>query len=159
MTPEVALRYQLALMLAVHGRERVMRVLAPLLKTTEAELEVLLAGIEKAEPKKKPAPTDPRALVESLAAQHPDKADALRTMSLRFSNRTFLPELKDVRRFLEARGLTRVFKNRNAAHRSVLEALLSLDTRDLLELRQQPEKGTYSSLGLISDQILNQDRK
>lgn len=159
MTPDSALRHQLVLLLAVHGRDKVLRVMAPLLSLTEAELESTLVQIEKAQPKKKPLPADPRALVETLAAQHPDRADALRTLSARFSSKTFLPDLKDVRRFLEARGVSKVIKSRTEAHRHVMEALLTLDARDLQELRQQPERGSYSSLGLISDQILSQERK
>ena len=98
-------------------------------------------------------------LVTRLAQQHPSKADALRTLYARLENRTFLPELKDVRRFFDRRGhpLGNT-KSRSESLPRVLKLLTELDVAELEGLCQSQPESTRSSLGLISEEILRRDR-
>lgn len=161
MTPQQILRCQLALLLSSSGRERVLAALAELLKLPAEELEALLAAAEKLEPKgeKKPKSRGTQETLELLVAQHPEKADALRTLNARFTNRTFLAELRDVRRFLERQPHPpKTLKSRTAALPKLLQVLASLDSNELKSLCEHPDTGGYSSLGIISDHILGRDR-
>lgn len=162
MTPEKYLRYQLALLLTLHSQQKVMSALADVLKLQEHELETLLANIEKTEPKgpKKAKSRNLQETTEAVVALHPEKAEWLRTLAARFSNKTFLPELKDVRRFFETHDHSaKNLKSRSEALPEILKLLASLDVAELRNLCEQAESGTYSSLGIISDHILGRERK
>lgn len=162
MTPQQILRYQLALLLAASGRSRILATLAELLKLREGELETLLADLEKLEPKgpTKHKSSGAQQTLDHLLAQHPDKADALRTLHARFVNKTLLVELRDVRRFLEGYSHpSRALKSRTDALPKLLEVWAGLDSSDLKRLCEQPDSGGYSSLGIISDHILGRDRE
>ena len=125
-------------------------------------MEALLADIEKLEPKfsKKPKGSLSQDTIELLVAQNPEKADTLRSLDVRFSNKTFLPELRDVRRFLENHSVpSKSVKSRVDARPKLFRVLASLDSSELSSLSEQMDSGGYSSLGIISDHILGRDRK
>lgn len=159
MTAHCFLRVHLSALLAQYGDRAVLETLAPLLGTSLPELEELLADVRKLgharskKPKQIPAKT--HASVDQLLIEHPDKAEALRELQLRFSNRTLFPELKDVRRFLDRHGEpTSSLKKRDDAFPKVARQLVQLTLDDLLALLASPTDSSQSSLGVISDQIL-----
>lgn len=154
------LDYEAALLLAKYGERAVLGALAKQLKLTPEQLEACLqsppgrkSGMRSTRP---PLLSD---LVIQLAQEHPNKAEALRTLHSRLENRTFLPEIKDVRRFLEQHGGSPGnTKSRSASLPRVLKLLAELDVTELEGLRQSQLETSRSSLGLISDQILRRDR-
>lgn len=160
MTTATFLEYEVTLLLAKYGREPVLRMLAQKLACPQTELEALLTTIEKKKavaPRSRCAPTAYR--LETLISQHPEKAGQLRLLISRFQNRTFLPELRDVRRFFEqhSRNLGHT-KSRAESLSKLLELLSDLDLIELDALSNARESGEYSSLGIISDEILRRDR-
>ena len=160
MTTATFLEYEVALLLAKYGREPVLRMLAEKLACPQTELEALLTTIEKKKavaPRSRCAPTADR--LETLISQHPEKAGQLRVLISRFQNRTFLPELRDVRRFFEqhSRNLGHT-KSRAESLSKLLEILADLDLIELDALSNASDSGVYSSLGIISDEILRRDR-
>jgi hypothetical protein len=162
MTPQQVLRYQIILLLASNGRNRVISTLADVLKMGEDELEANLVRIEQLETKRQPKSkgTSGDGGLERLAAQYPDKAQALRLLSARFINKTFLSELREVRRFFDTRSMpTKSLKSRSDALPKLLSVLATLSTQELTELCEQPDSGSHSSLGIISDQILGRNEK
>lgn len=162
MTPQQILRYQLALLLESHGQTRVLATLAELLKLREEELAALLAELDRLEPRRsvKGDRKNTDKTLESLAAQYPHKADLLRTLHTRLLERRFLAELRDVRRFLESHSQApKTLKSRADSIPAVLRVLANLDLDELKSLCEQSENGSYSSLGIISDQILGRDKR
>lgn len=162
MTPQEALRYHLALLLASNGQSRVLAALAALLKLSEQELDAQLAALAKMEPKTaaKAEGSGSTRTLDVLLAQYPDKADALRTLNSRLVNKTFLAELRDVRRFLESHSHpAKSLKSRTDALPKILRVLATLDSNELKNLCEQPDSSDYSSLGTISDHIMGRDRR
>jgi hypothetical protein len=154
------LDYEVALLLARYGKRSLLDALAKKLELTPKQLEVILQtplnerSVSRS--RKKPSPVD---VVKQLAQEYPKKADFLQMLHQRFSNRTFLPELRDVRRFFDqhARPLG-ASKSRAESVGKVLRLLAELDVAELEALCQAQPENAYSSLGLISDEILRRDR-
>lgn len=161
MTLQQSLKYHLALLLATHGEKAVIAALAGTIKLSQYELEKLFIELKDLVPRNRRKPIEPKQdVIESLVTQHPDKAEALRTLSARYRNKTFLPELRDVRRFFEQHS--RPFgqtKSRTDALPKLACLLADLDLGELKALCELPESNEYSSLGVISDQILGRGQR
>ena len=160
MTPRRFLDYEVALLLAKHGKEAVLGTLASKLGLAPPELESLLRGIDEEKPvRRERAPAFSVDQIEDLVAQNPQKAEQLRVLHTRFLNRTFLPELRDVRRFFEqhSRSLGHT-KSRAQSLPKVMRLLADLDRAELDALCEARQPVEYSSLGIISDEILRRDR-
>jgi len=154
------LDYELALLLAKYGRNALLGALAKKLELTPEQLEAILQTPlnEKSvsRSRKKPSPVD---LVTQVAQEDPTKAHLLRTLYGRFENRTFLPELRDVRRFFDRHGRPLgASKSRAQSLPKVLRLLAELEVAELEALCQAQPENVYSSLGLISDEILRRGK-
>jgi hypothetical protein len=154
------LEYEVALLLAKYGKTAVLDALARKLQLTPGQLEAILQTPINEKPtsrsKKKPSSAD---FVAQLAQEYPSKAQFLRTLHIRFGNRTFLPELRDVKRFFEEHDSPLgALKTRAATLPKVLRLLADLDVSELEALCQAQPENSYSSLGVISDEILRRDR-
>ena len=154
------LDYEVTLLLAKYGKSGLLEALAKKLELTPDQLEATLRTPPNPRPisrsRKRPSSVD---LAKQLAHEFPNKAHLLQTLSERFDNRTFLPELRDVRRFFDqyARQLG-ASKSRAESVGKVLKLLAELDVAELEALCQAQPENAYSSLGLISDEILRRDR-
>lgn len=163
MTPKQLLRYQLALLLASNGQDDLLAMLSDLLKLPRQELlDALLVDIERLGiPRAKQPKTAIQKIpaIDHLAAQYPEKADLLRTLNARLENKTLFAELRDVRRFLENHSVTaKSLKSRANALPKLLKVLATLEVAELKVLCESPSTADYSSLGIISDQILRRDQ-
>ena len=105
MSTQNYLQYEIILLLAQYDERQVLNALASHMQISPDILEERLREITQLKPRvttKKHS--DPAAIIESLVTQHPDKAESLKILFSRFQNRTFLPELKDVKRFYNRYG-------------------------------------------------------
>lgn len=158
------IEYDVVLLLLRHGQSTVLKQLAHLMSESEEQLEQRLSGIRLAERKPKSAKSSGKTVsfsVERLANTHPMIADRLLELEAKYENRTFLIELRDVKRFLERNGNpVPKLKSRKEGKKKVFETLASLTRPDLDRLREDEDrvKGV-SSLGVISDQILSRSKK
>ena len=158
MTSSTYLDHEVALLLAKYGSKAVLAALARNMQLSPDELESLLKKLPSKKPaarsRKSPAPVDP---IEQLIQQHPAKARYFRSLQVRFQSRTFLPELRDVRRFFEqhSQALGSI-KSRTESFTRLFRLLADLDLTELDELCQADPHGEYSSLGLIADEILKE---
>ena len=154
------LDYEVALLLAKYGKNALLGALAEKLELTldqlEAILQTPLSEKSVSRSRKKPSSVD---LVTQLAQEHPTKAQLLRTLHGRFENRTFLPELRDIKHFFDrhARPLG-ASKSRAESLPKVFRLLAELEVAELQGLCQSQPANAYSSLGLISDEILRRDK-
>jgi hypothetical protein len=160
MSASKFLDYEIALLLAKYGKTALLDALARKLQLTQEQLESIiqtpLGEKSPSRPKKRPSADE---LVAQLAQVHPNKAQLLRTLHGRFRNKTFLPELRDVKRFFEQHDCSLgASKSRAEALPRVLRLLADLDVSELETLCQALPENEYSSLGVISDEILRRDR-
>jgi hypothetical protein len=159
MSSSKFLDYEVALLLAKYGKNAVLDALAKKLQLTPDQLEVALQTFPNEKSGSRSRKTSTIDLVTQLAQENPNKAQLLRTLHGRFENRTFLPALRDVKRFFErhARQLG-ASKSRAESLPKVLRLLAELDVAELEALSHAQPENTYSSLGVISDEILRRDR-
>jgi hypothetical protein len=154
------LDYEVALLLAKYGKEAVINSLAQKMDMSQVDLEALLKKIDKAKPfprrHPKAPPVDP---IETVVAQYPEKAKQLHELHTRFLNRTFLANLRDVKRFFDQHsGSLGHVKSRVQSLPKLIKLLAELGTAELNTLCQTPNSAEYSSLGIISDEILRRDK-
>ncbi len=160
MSSSKFLDYEVTLLLAKYGKSALLEALAKKLELTPDQIETTLQTPPKqkslSHSRKKPPPAD---LVKQLSQELPNKAHLLWTLYERFENRTFLPELRDVKRFFDqhARPLGAA-KSRAESVGKVFRLLAELDVAELEALCRAQTENAYSSLGLISDEILRRDR-
>jgi len=154
------LDYEMALLLAKYGKSALLKALAQKINLTPEQLESILQTPlthgRSSHPRKKQSASD---LVDALAQEHPEKAQSLRVLQARFENRSFLPELRDVKRFFDQhhRELGSA-KSRVEAFPKVVKLLAELDTAELAVLCQSQPQSGRSSLGIISDEILRREK-
>lgn len=150
------LSYDVALLLLRYGPSTVVGELARQLGMSEERLLVDLDRMRHL-PRKGSATKRPATgfSVEKFVSERPEMAEMLMTLDARYENRTFLPELRDVKRFLDKHGrASRTVKSRQVAKRRVFEVLVGLELRRVVDLAKEQLSGADSSLGMISDQIL-----
>lgn len=161
MTPLEILDLEVCLLLLKHGKHSLLRVIARRLNLSEQELSLELERLRRADLSlaRKKSSGGP-FMLDSLLTGREEKADALRQLNSRFENRTFLPELKDVKRFFDRHGKQPIsWKSRTMAQRALFRFLADLPESDLRRLLAEPPASKeVSSLGLISDEILGRKR-
>lgn len=158
MLPDEILSIELSLLLIKYGDRKVLKSLAKVIGLDIKDLQnkiLAITQIRKKYPVVKSQQTS--RIVDEIIDHHPQKADFLKILYDRYQNRTFLPELRDIKRLLNRHSIeTAGVKQRNSAAPKVFKVLASLEEKELEELTQQQDRdrGNFSSLGIISDQIL-----
>ena len=137
-----------------YGRQRVLHTLARLGEQTPEDLEKLLQsrGEKRKTSRIKPAIMD---LVALECHDHPDLAEPLRAIAVRFQNRAFLPHLRDVQRFLDRAGSEPgKMRSREAAAPALIRALGKLPREDLLRLASEDRSSGDSDYSLLARAIM-----
>lgn len=132
------LQIDVQLLLLRYGRTRVLQALACV---DEVSLEDLERQLESIQPRSRGKTTraNPSVIqiVEEALQERPEVAEPLRKLAVDFENRTFLPHLRDVRRFLDRTGTSYgKLKSRAAATRIVIQTLAKLPPLELASLMQ-----------------------
>lgn len=152
------LRLQLAILMLQHGERAILESIASLRGQDTGDLEAILIDIDKirhTRTKKPPVAKTPSFSIESVLRTHPEKADVIRSIQTRYEDKTFLTELKDVRRFLDRHGQpTNTLKTRSEAFAKVVRVLIELPIPELEVILSNAPSDEFSGLGVISDQIL-----
>lgn len=163
MGPEQYLDYEVTLLLAKHGEKHVLSALATKLGLTTEELQLTLEALKTRRPRtiKARKPIDPSRTIESIILEHPEKATSLRLLYSRFQNRTFLPELKDVKRFFDRHSRKTPpppLRSRIQSTFGLFRLLAEMDAEALEDLCHDSETVERSDLGIISDAIMMRNR-
>ena len=159
---DIVLDLSLRLLVAQHGQTRVIEALSAI---QEVDLEIVRSEIEACGNRARRGKTQrlPRkSIEEEIREAQPDSHEAevvIRKLAHAYENKEFLPELRDVRRFVEAhstvptKSVPSKLRSRADAFTAVIGVLArcSLDELHLLDRRTRA-KG--SDLGIITDQIL-----
>lgn len=123
------------LLLVRYGRNKVLQALARLSEQTVEDLERQLQSIQHKSTKPKRVPPSVKELAEAATQEHPEIAEPLRALAVGFENRTFLPQLRDVQRFLDRAGVSHgKLKSRAAAAPTVIRTLAKLPPDSLAQL-------------------------
>ena len=148
---------ELRLLIAQHGKTQVSEALSAI---GEVDLTGIDSEIKAYEDKAKRKNTQPRSrksIEEMVQDANPDSLDAKRLieqLARRYENKEFLPELREVKRFLESRHVPVArFRSRADALPTVLR-LLAQSTLDDLQALDEKKRARGSDLGIITDQIL-----
>ncbi|MBD8709441.1 hypothetical protein IFT47_22675 [Pseudomonas sp. CFBP 13711] len=163
MTAKELVEIDVGLILLRHGKAAVLTAIANRVGVSEDELyreiERLRVAKEAAISRKKKI--GGKFNIESFLIGRDNKAASLKKLSERFDNRTFLPELKDLKRFFERHGASASnLKSRVSAQTKLFKMLADFGEDELERiLAETPERSRVSSLGLISDEILGRSRR
>jgi hypothetical protein len=154
------LKIELRLLLLRYGRRKIVGALAALGDQKPEELDAELALLEQRKvdrkPKKLPAAAD---LVAQVCRERPESAQILQTLATRYENRTFLPHLRDVERFLDQTGFPHGrLKSRREAARQVVTALCQLNIEELKRLAAPPQGQGDSDFALLAREIMGRGR-
>ena len=156
---ETLLDLELRLLIARHGKRRVSEVLSAI---GEVDLTAIDSGIKAYEEKSKRDKTQRRrrrSIEEMVRNANPDSVDAERLiekLARAYENKEFLPELREVKHFLEARRVPVVkFRSRADALPTVLRVLAQYRLDDL-QVLDENRRVHRSDLGIITEQILGQ---
>jgi hypothetical protein len=147
---------ELSLLLVKYGEEKVIRSLSALLALDIAELESKLQdNYQIIKTKICPKTLNKSNKIERIIDKYPQKKDLMKILYARFQERTFLPHLRDIKDLFNRYNVdSKNLKSRKTATLHVLNFLANLDVKDLEELTQLRDRNNYSSLGIISDEIL-----
>ena len=154
---QTLLDLELRLLIARYGKTKVAKALSGIGNT---DLPAIKAGIEDYENGAKRSKAQRRTeksieeMIREVNPANPDVAHLLEKLARAYENKEFLPELREVRRFLEYRDIpTSKIRSRRDAFPIVLEALAPCSIDELRELDEE-NRGSRSDLGIITDQIL-----
>ena len=151
------LNLELRLLIVRHGKAQVSEALTAIdevdLDAIDSRIRVYEENTSKNKPQRRPR----KSIEEMIRDVKPDSLDAQRLiekLAHAYENKEFLPEFRDVRRFLQSRRIPIAkFRSRAAALPVVLSVLAQCQTDDLKTLDAKRLVGG-SDLGIITDQIL-----
>lgn len=152
--PELEVR----LLLLRYGRRKVLETLALLGDQSVEELErELLTAAQKTKPKRtQPATLD---IAAAEGQKRPEVAEQLQKLAALFEARTFLPQLRDVQRFLDRIGTPiRKPKSRAAVMPALFRALAKMKPDDLKQLIDGVAAQDDSDFSLLARTIMRNPR-
>ena len=147
------LQLEIRLRLLKNGRQKVLSALAELGEQSIEDVEKELQAMEQRGRKAKIKPTAIElAALESRGSKEID--EHLRVLAIAFQNKTFLPQLRDVQRFLDRREPHGKFKSRNAAAPALFRTLAKLPKEELISLTMPDESLEESDYSILARTIM-----
>jgi hypothetical protein len=150
------LEIDVRLLVLRYGRQRILKVLARLGEQTPEDLERQLQRVEQ-RPNAQRATKPRQSLSDVLAVEcreRPELAEPLRAIAVNFENRTFLPHLRDVQRFLDRMGASQHAKSRAETGPALIRALSKLKREELVMLAARAGSARESDYSLLSRAIM-----
>ena len=147
---------ELRLLVARHGKAQIARALSAI---ESVDLTLIDDDIKSYERKKtkEGAHRGPEKSIEEMVGQanpRPAARDLVEKLAHAYKKRDFLPEFRDVRRFLESRRISvSRFRSRADAFPTLLRVLAQCNPEELTALDER-RTAAGSDLGIITDQIL-----
>jgi hypothetical protein len=150
------LEIDVRLLILRHGRQRLLEAIARLGEQTVEEIEHQLQILES---KPKPIRAEKLRLIDMVASEcrkRPGIEEPLRALVLKFENHTFLPHLRDVRRFLERLGVSTatLISSREAAGPTLVRVLSKLSGEELSTLANESRASRESDYSLLARAIM-----
>ena len=148
MGPDL-LDLELKLLMLKHGRGRLLESLAHLEDTTPEQIERLIGEVDLAKQKKRRRePISLDSLVERLGLGDPAHKERILALGREYERGRFLPQLRDVVRFLQRNGMNVRGKSRRELLPRVLSVLAAAPVRVLEEIEDRPSQdgGSFGRL-------------
>jgi hypothetical protein len=154
---EQILALELRLLILRYSRRRIIETLATLGAQTpedvERELTAALERKARRDTKGKVKPTS--GLIADACQGRPEILELVTTLVNRFENRTFLPQLSDVVRFLDRTGVSHgKLKSRRLSTPVLVGALARLGADELGRLAAPPAADGESDLAVLAREIM-----
>lgn len=151
------LELELRLLIARHGKTRVAEALSAIEDVDVAVLDEWIKDYRSKTKGKRTERRPSRNIEKMIQATNLDDLEARRLverLAFAYQNREFLPELREVKRFLEWRGVAGAkLRSRADAFPKVVRVLADCKLDELQTLNE--EKGRHESdLGVLTEQIL-----
>lgn len=161
MLSDKILELEIQLLLKKYGYSKVVKALGLSQERTIEDIEQEISKVQDNKVKGKPARKKSSVLEIALkvATQAPHISQQLQLLAVKFEETTFLPLLKDVRRFLEKQSNKPVtLKNRLAGASQVFSVLKNMTAHELDELLEATNN-TESDFSLLSEQIISRSSR
>ena len=147
---------ELRILILRYGRRKILEALAALGEQTVEQVEQKIAASE--DRRKARTQRKPKSATEIIAATCKGQENLERPISAlvnRYEHRTFLPQLRNVERFLDRVGISHGrFKSRGAALPKIIEALSLLSEEELNRLERDTEAGEQTDFALLAREIM-----
>jgi hypothetical protein len=156
MSKDEIIELELSLLLIKYSESRILGSLATMMGISSSELEAKLEKIRQAknEPPKSKRNKNSQYINE-ITRKHPRKSKILSLLYSRFESGIFLPQLHDIKQFLRSHSVEdENLKSRQDSVKKLFSVLAGLEDNELKELIQEKNKPNFSSLGIISDEIM-----
>ncbi len=150
------LQIELDLLLLKYGEAAVIKALSISIDTTEDELKEKIQVLKE---KKLKTPKRPRQQKQPLdIAKEVIKGSSgesqLMDLAILYQNKQFLPQLKDVKRFLGRFNINKNIRSRNEATRVVFELLKQCSADELNKFSTDINTNSQSSFAKLADHIM-----
>ena len=148
---------ELRLLIARHGKARINEALSSM---EDVGLATLDADVKAYEGKTRRSRARSRSrksiddLIQDANPENPDAERYIRKLAHAYEDRQFLPEFREVKRFLESRRKSAVkFRSRADALPAVIQVLAQTELDELATLDER-RRSRGGDLGIIANQIL-----
>ncbi len=155
------LEIEICLLVLKYGIDEVLKALALVQDVSVEELKVSIKRLEErklAKPKR--SFISAVEVVSNMKINGSEKAALLRSLALRFDNKTFLPVLRDVRTLLDRFHVeTRSIKSRQESVRKLFDHLASLPMSDLKNVDEDNPAEQDSVFSELAGEIIGARNK
>ena len=137
-----------------YGRRRVIEALASVNDESAEALERQISELESKKKTRAKKPT-PSELVAAACKDRPAIEDQVQALLANYENRTFLPSLREVERFLDHEAIRHgKLKSRVAALPKIIQALARMSEPQLKELLEVASHDRGSDFALLANEIM-----
>jgi len=160
MVDKDLLAIEVRLLLVKYGYVQLTQALATIKDSSVEKIEDDIRKLESSRSKSKTHTRSINDIITKLIADNPIKAKELKALAIMYNNRSFLPQLRDVKQFLAKYSSDRgVSNSRASAASQVFLTLSALSISQLQEYLTTSETDNSSDLAIFSDQILGNKQK
>lgn len=150
------LEIELRLLIQKYGYSSILRKLAVIKESSLEQIETLLCEIEQRgnRSKTKKQKSDIEVAEETIKGSA--NYEVLKQLALSYHNKRFLPQLKDVKRFLSQSGVDiSNIKSRVLATKKVFELLKGFGRKELEELNPSYERNGETAFSALAKEIID----
>ena len=150
------LQIEVEILLLKYGETAVLKALSAAIASNESDLRGKISAMKekKAQTTKNTrAKKQPLDVAKEIIAGSINE-DQLMSLAILYQNREFLPQLKDVKRFLGRFNVFKDVKSRNDATRAVFESLSRCSQEELMSFTADTNTGGQSSFSKLAEHIM-----
>jgi hypothetical protein len=152
---ERLLQLELRLLVLRHGRRAVLDALATSESQSVEELESEISALEGRKTARKPKVVTTESVIAKAFAHRPEAIPVVETLVRKYENKTFLPHLREVQRFIDRVGGPRGrLKSRSTALNHVIKALAKMSSEELSQVTDGAETHGESDYEILAREIM-----